>query len=248
MNKISYTENLSKNYNTYHGRHDKLNEMQIYKIQNYLNLNTDKKVMDVGCGSGRLLVPMSTKVDEIIGVEYSPNMFNELKTVQPKNSKIYNTDYNLFLENNSVKLDSAYFSYSLHQLNENVDKQIDILKNTFTTFGVDKILLITISHKQMDENILNIHNEKLNKFDKNRFITKDKLQHHFNIELYEEETNYYPIEKNVLLDRIKNKYISSLQILDESEINTLISVIDKKYQDIIIYPDFYNYIVITNKN
>jgi hypothetical protein len=112
---------------------------------------------------------------------------------------------------------------------------------------VSDILLITISHNQFKENILNINCDKLDKFDRNRMITKNHLSEHFNIKLYEEQTNYFSISKAELISRIENKYISSLQILTDSELNELIYKINSSYPEVILYPDFYTYILINNK-
>lgn len=256
---IEYQASLSKKYNEYHSRTDLLNRLQIQKIITYLELDNTKSVIDIGGGAGRLFIPLLKNVDLNAGyfVEQSPNMYNEfhnnLKNNYHKSADnifTYNIDFNSFLQtyksyNINQNINAAYFSYSLHQIDSDINNQINILRNTFDILGVDKILLITISESQMNNNILNINSPALDTFDKSRFISYDTLNNNFNIDLYEEETQYINIEKSILLDRIKNKYISSLQILSNTELNDLITKIDINYPNIIQYPDFYNYIVLS---
>jgi len=247
MENIKYNKSLANNYNKYHEREVNMFDMQVYKIINYLQLNDQKTVIDVGCGSGRLLQPISHNVKTIYGVEYSENMYDNTTKLKIDNSVLFNMDFSLFLKNNERKIDAAYFSYSLHQINVNINEQIKVLQDTFDKLNVDNILLITISPEQMTHNILNINSDKLNEFDMKRFITKDVLDKYFNVTLYEEETNYINIDKNILIDKIQKRYISSLQILTDDEINILCDKIDTKYGNKIVYPDFYNYISLTKK-
>lgn len=243
---IVYNKHLADNYNSYHSRSENLDRMQVLKIANYLQLSNQTKVLDAGCGSGRLLHRLEN--DSILfGVEKSPNMFKVCKEKTSNPTNIINSGYVEFLYDTNLKFDAVYFSYSLHQISESVDEQIKILKDTFVKLGCEKILLITISPSQMNENVLNINSNNLNEFDRKRFITKDDLSKHFQIDLYEEETVYTKKPKTEVIELIQSNYISSIQILTDSEKTELINNIESNYPELISYPDFYTYILISNE-
>lgn len=242
MKRIIYDENLSKNYNTFHDR----NGMQIDIIDKVLGLDYTKKILDVGCGSGRLLKKFNLLGYNVDGVEYSENMFFELNSQfynEPK-PQLYHDDYNNFVNNTKNKYDCAYFSYSLHQISPDKAKQIELIRKTFGNLGCDKILLITSSRNQFNESVLNINSEKLHEIDLNRFLFKDELEKHFKVSYYLEETIYKKITKKELLNLVDNKYISTLQLLSDVEFDSLKRNIDERYSESIVYPDYYTYILL----
>lgn len=242
MNKIIYDTKLSKNYNTFHDR----NDMQIDIINNLLNLDYTKKILDVGCGSGRLLKKFNLLGCNIDGVEYSENMYLELKSQfynEPK-PKLYHDDYNHFINTTKNKYDCVYFSYSLHQISPDKNQQIELIKKTFENLECDKILLITSSKKQFAESILNQNSVKLDQIDQDRFLFKDEIDKHFKISSYVEETIYKYIKKEKLISLIDSQYISTLQLLNSDELRQLKENIESKYGEFINYPDYYTYILI----
>jgi len=249
---IKYDELLAKNYNSYHVQQDNLFKLQLSKIIYYLNLDTTKSVLDVGSGAGRLMVPLTGYVRHVHGVEYSENMYNEtlnnLIQFNIQNYILQNMDYNVWLDtvetDKLFSLNAAYFSYTLHQIQPDPDKQIEVLNKTFALSDIDTILLITLSHKQIEESLLTKYNDKILKFDYDRYMTIDKIKEHFTVVSYEEGTNYYKMKKSDLLNNINNRYISFLQILNDDELKDYATLIDNTFDDIINYPDFYTYIVL----
>jgi SAM-dependent methyltransferase len=188
---IVYNEELSKNYNSFHFR----NKFQIDIIKFLLNIKKEDRILDVGCGSGRLLKEFNRQGYYVDGVEYSENMFNELNSVdyqQPKPS-LYHDDYNNFVSQTELNCDSVYFSYSLHQISPNKETQINLLKKTFENLKCKRILLITSSEMQFNESILNKNSKKLNEIDHSRFLFKNELEKHFNVTYYLEESDLFSI-------------------------------------------------------
>jgi SAM-dependent methyltransferase len=233
MKDITYKEELAKFYNNFHKQEPNLFELQLQKIINILDFNKNDIYYDLGCGSGRLLTPLNDRGYNIKGIEKSYNMYNE-------NIKYNNKIENIAIDEN-IKINSnkCYFSMSLHQMgNKLVQKKIldALLKQ------VDEILLITISSKQMDKLLLNKLFPTLNKYDRNRFLFIEELD--YKINYYEEQFNTFNINRNYYIDLIKNKYISSLQILDEVELNKGLDQLSKMDIDL-LYLDAYTYIKIS---
>jgi len=55
MKKIIYNEDLAKNYNEFNKQEESYFADQLEKIYSKLSVNKDDKILDIGCGSGRLL-------------------------------------------------------------------------------------------------------------------------------------------------------------------------------------------------
>jgi hypothetical protein len=130
----------------------------------------------------------------------------------------------------------------LHQIEPDKKKQIKLLKKCFEKLECNNIFLITASEKQFDNSFLNQNNKTLDVFDRSRFIFQNEiLEAGLNIESYDEEVFYLHYNSEVYKQMLKDRYISSLQILSEGEIDNLISLVTTDMK----IPDYYTYINIT---
>jgi len=81
-----------------------------------------KKVADLGCGTGSYLIPLSKITEEIIGIDFSQNMLNILKT--KLKDKVYNNIkiYQENIKNTSLK-----------------DKYIDVVFSITTLYHIPRV-------------------------------------------------------------------------------------------------------------
>lgn len=243
---ITYNKQLAKNYNTYHNY--PRGGLQVFKLYTLIGDDANTRILDVGCGSGRLMEQLYPYYTNVYGIEYSPQMYNESLDTLPSEwvDHVFNEDFNNIEKIHSLcgDIDVLYFSYSLHQITAGKIKQIELLKKCFETFKCKNIILITASRQQFDISFLNKNSNKIREIDNNRFLFIDELQEHFNIDYYEEETNFIKYPREVYIDMLNNRYISTLQFLDDYEIQTLIECLDLTPS--VTIPDYYTYININS--
>lgn len=250
---ITYWPELANKYNTYHGRINNLFDLQIKKIGAYLNLDNCNNVLDAGCGAGRLLIPISEQYSSIqcFGVEYSKSMYEQcMQNIldSAATALVQNISFQDFIQTTNLKFDAVFFSYSLHQIEYEKNKQIEILHKTFDTLNPKRILLITASDQLFDKSLLNLASPKLNQFDRSRFLQLNELQKEFDVAVYENEMNYLPYTYEEICDMIDNKFISSIQILNDSEIQQLKDILKIYMVDLQErWTDYYTYITLERK-
>lgn len=85
---------IKKLYKEWSSDYDKYSKYNVYiamhknKILSLLNLKKSDKVLDLGCGTGRLTTQISKKVKNVVGVDFSKDMLNIAKEKSKKNSNI----------------------------------------------------------------------------------------------------------------------------------------------------------------
>jgi 2-polyprenyl-3-methyl-5-hydroxy-6-metoxy-1,4-benzoquinol methylase len=243
---ISY-RGLAKKYNNFHGQPINYFDLQLDKIIKYLNMNREGRYLDVGCGAGRLMVPLIKRGSfHIEGLDNSEAMIEQCRKETVSPLKLYTTFFKDFKP--TKKYDGIYFSMSLHQMNNQIGmikKALKMLKNN------GKILLITVNHKQFEEILLNKFSPTLDSVDRNRFLDVSELKKIGNklgiVESIEEHTIYQQIPKKRFIDMVENKYISSLQLISPNEVNSIVKQIKRIKGNIITVPDCYTYVVVGKK-
>lgn len=243
---IVYNEKLASAYNEYHKQSKVQFDMQLSKLFQLTN-TVDGNILDVGCGAGRLLTPMLKIVNSkniIYGVEKSANMRNQI-THKHKQLVTLGDASNLdflikIIKKHNIK--KLYFSFSLHQIVPQKCKQIEYL-NTLLKH-VTSISIITTLPQNFNENLITKYCEKAYKYDCERFLTVNEYFSNFNVTFFNSEKFYTEYNKQMLIDKFKNKFISTLQLITQDELDKIIDCIDRDYDETVIYPDFYTYIQI----
>ncbi len=87
-------------------------------------IENNSKVLDAGCGTGRLVFQLSDKCEEIVGIDLSKrNIKLAKKLLSRRNShKIYfhHADVQSYLTANKTHFDYSIVSYVIHEVNENL--------------------------------------------------------------------------------------------------------------------------------
>ena len=94
-------------------------------------IHQDAKVIDVGCGTGRMEFQLSDKCDEIIGLDLSERNINlavknKLKYSYSENVKFIHDDVLDFFNETELKFDYAVMSYVIHEID--IDLRTTILR------------------------------------------------------------------------------------------------------------------------
>ena len=104
---------------------------QINRILKYIPHKKDARILDVGCGNGKMLGYLQEKTDAFIyGFDYSSNAINEAKSLYPNNSEfkcgcIGEIDYPKNSFDLIILMDSIYFAPDLSSF---IDQMMDWLK------------------------------------------------------------------------------------------------------------------------
>jgi SAM-dependent methyltransferase len=241
--KITYDETKAKNYNTWFK--SKYQDLQILKIYSYLHLSDKSFVIDAGCGSGRVLQPLS-KLIPVLGIEPSKAMFKQL----PVGSGAFNMTFQDYLYGDKVKPNCGgiYFSFSLHLMGT-PDEQIQILIDCFERLlePNSRILVITMLRDQLEESIFNKSFPTLDYIDTHRYLSEGDFRLNFEVDSIEKFVVYEKQNKENLFKKIRSRYISSLQLLSKKEVETGIRLLDNSTKSSFIeVPDFYSYVTLTD--
>jgi len=91
--------------------------MPIDKVSDFLCIDSDTLIADVGCGVGYFSIPFSNIAREVYAVDISEIMINELKIrVSQENIRILLGDFSSFLDEDS--LDIFFTSTVIHELDD----------------------------------------------------------------------------------------------------------------------------------
>lgn len=126
-------------------------------IMKWLNLKKNDKVLEVGCGAGLWLIPLSKILKDVIGLDSSKSMLKRI----PKNIKTYLSEANkLSFPNNYF---DKVFSFSVFQYFPNFEYAREVIKEMYRVCKYEGRILIC--------DIPNINKKAL-------YFKKKKLEHH----------------------------------------------------------------------
>lgn len=96
----------------------------------------DKRILDVGCGTGRMARKLATEAREVLGIDTSPRMIELAEREARPNTRF--EVRSLFELTGREEFDCVVVAYLLHHLE--VEKALDILKALLVTEGILLIL------------------------------------------------------------------------------------------------------------
>ena len=203
-------------------------------------LNKESKILDIGCGRGKIIGSLSTKLK----LKNKPIVL-DIENHKDKDRRIIFKKINAikYLENNKKKFDLILIKQTIHFFNLRVVKKI--LAYSFSSLEIGGIILIlTLDKKNNEIPTFFLMKQKLNqslKKDSNIWKNILKLNIKKNITKFNFKVN---IKKSMYLKMIKKRYISTLLEMSVSQILKGINEINQKYKKIIIFNDKLNCIIL----
>ena len=211
---------------------DYINSFNKFLIKN-ININSKCKVLDIGCGRGKILGSLSSKLklkERPLGIDVI-NHKDRDKRINFKKINAIN-----FSLKNSQNFDLILIKQTIHLMKlSEIKKLLNLLKKKLNPKG--KILIFTLDTGKNEIPTFKLMKLKLHKSLKRdqkilKIITKlypnrIKKKFIFNVK----------IDKNKYLEMIKNRYISTLIPFSKNQLEEGIDEIQSKYEGILKFKD-----------
>ena len=205
-------------------------------------LNKDSKILDIGCGRGKIIGSLSTKLklkNKPIGLDIENHKDKDKRIIFKKISAIK------YLEKNKKKFDLILIKQTIHFFSlKEIKKILAYSLSSLETKGI--ILILTLDTKNNEIPTFSLMKKKLNQsFKRDIIIWKNILQLNIikNITKFNFKVN---VKKNIYLRMIKKRYISTLLKFSSVQILKGVNEINIKYKKNIIFNDKLNYVILKN--
>jgi len=203
-------------------------------------LNKESKILDIGCGRGKIIGFLSTKLrlkNKPIGLDIENHKDKDKRITFKKISAIK------YLENNKKKFDLILIKQTIHFFNlRNMKKILVYSRSSLEAGGI--ILILSLDTKNNEIPTFSLMKQKLNQsFKRDVIIWKNILQLNIkkNITKFNFKVN---VKKEVYLKMIKQRYISTLLKFSSVQILKGVNEINLKYKKNIIFNDKLNCIIL----
>ena len=209
-------------------------------IQSFINfllkqkkLTKHSKILDIGCGRGKITGSLSSKlklINKPIGLDIENHKdFDKRITFKKTNAIKY-------LKNNKKKFDLILIKQTIHFFNlKDIKKVLTYSYSSLKVGGI--ILILTLDTKNNEIPTFSLMKQKLKQsFKRDNLIWKKLLQ--LNIKKKITKFNFkVNIKKNIYLKMIKQRYISTLLKFSPLQIFNGVNEINFKYKKIILFND-----------
>ena len=211
---------------------DYINSFNKFLIKN-ININSNSKVLDIGCGRGKILGSLCSKLKlkkKPLGID----IINHKDRDKRINFKQINA-VNFFLKNHQ-KFDLVLIKQTIHLMKfGDVKKLLKSLKKRLNPKG--RILIFTLDTGKNEIPTFKLMKLKLNKsLQRDKKILKIITKLHPN-RIKKKFIFNVKIDKKKYLKMIENRYISTLIPLSKKQLNEGIQEIELRYKDVLKFKD-----------
>jgi ubiquinone/menaquinone biosynthesis C-methylase UbiE len=172
-----------------------------------------KRVLDVGCGTGRLAAGLVERGNRVWGVDSSPEMVQAAKA-RGVNAKVARAERLPFKED---WFERAVLWLSVHLLDR--PQAFAELRRVLAPDG--RVLIATFDPSHFERFWLNELFPSLERVDRERFPTDSQLAHELFAAGFEPRVSRLSqeaeITREAALERIRGRYISTLELVSEEE-------------------------------
>ena len=202
-------------------------------ILKQVKLNRNSRILDIGCGRGKILANLSNKLrllNKPIGLDIENHKDKSKKIIFKK------IDALSYVSKTKITFDLILIKQTIHLLKKKqAIKLLSICKNKLSPNG--KIVILSLDPKKNEIPTFQLMNKKLNislKKDEKLFNLILKNQNKIIIKKF---VFHVQILKTKYLQMIKNRYMSTLLNFSNSQINNGINEIQKNYGKVLKFKD-----------
>lgn len=202
-------------------------------ILKQVKLNKNSRILDIGCGRGKILANLSNKLrllNKPIGLDIENHKDKSKKIIFKK------IDALSYVSKTKITFDLILIKQTIHLLKKKqAIKLLSICKNKLSPNG--KIVILSLDPKKNEIPTFQLMNKKLNislKKDEKLFNLILKNQNKIIIKKF---VFHVQILKTKYLQMIKNRYMSTLLNFSNSQINNGINEIKKDYGNVLKFKD-----------
>ena len=197
-----------------------------------IKLNSNSRILDIGCGRGKILGSLSSKLklkNKPLGID----VINHKDKDNRINFKKIDAKY-FFLKNKN-QYDLILIKQTIHLLNiKEIKRLLNLSKKNLSQNG--KILIFTLDTNNNEIPTFHLMRRKLTKS-----LKRDKKILKFIMKLYPYRKNKFTykvyIKKNKYLRMIKDRYMSTLLTLTKEDLKKGIDEINLRYKNNIKFKD-----------
>jgi len=206
-------------------------------ITKYGKISSSKKVLDIGCGTGRFLANLlSVTKCSLFGLEPSLEMLREAVLKDPSKNVVWIQGDGQELPFSNEVFDCVYLTFVLHHI-ERKELALQEIYRVLKKGG--KCVILTTSHAQIRRHVLNdfpgVTAMDMKRLPSIPCIRKSMMKTFFKAIHY--HIFYRPESTSTerYIERVRNKYISTLTLFSEEEFQKRFKVfqerVRRKYSD-----------------
>jgi|TARA_X000000950_G_scaffold190142_1_gene229774 ubiquinone/menaquinone biosynthesis C-methylase UbiE len=198
-----------------------------------INLNKNSQILDIGCGRGKILGTLSSKLklkNKPVGLDIINHKDKDKRITFKKQDAL------IFLINNKKKFDLILIKQTIHLMKFNeIKKLLKLLKKNLNSNG--RILIFTLDTKKNEIPTFQLMEQKLNQsLQRDKKILKmiESLYPHlikksfsFNVKITKKKYFYM----------IRSRYISTLISLSKKQIEQGIQEIEQRFKSVLRFKD-----------
>ena len=203
-------------------------------------LNKDSNILDIGCGRGKILGKIKTKVklkNKPIGIDPVNHRDKD------RNIIFKRIDAFKFFKANKIKFDLIIIKQTIHFFPlKDIPRLIKYCQNALNNDG--KLMIFSINEKRTQIPTFSKMGKKLNQSLKKDFLIKRKIlknNKYIKNQIFDFNVK---IKKSSYLNMIKQKYISVLLDFNKEELDQGMNEIYLKYPKILKFTDSLNCLII----
>ena len=209
-----------------------INSFNRFLIRNF-NLNSNSKILDIGCGRGKILGALNSKLKlkiKPLGIDII-NHKNRDKRINFKRIDALN-----YSVTNNQKFDLILIKQTIHLMKlAEIKRLLRLLKKKLNSKG--KILILTL---ETNKNEIPTFKLMKNKLEQSLKRDKEILKIVTKLYPYRKKKKFFfdvKVKKKEYLKMIKNRYISTLLTFSNKQLDFGVQEIELKYKDIIRFRD-----------
>jgi len=217
--KCDYSQ-IAQSYDRYRDISPSRLKLWLNKIIQLGKIAPGSRVLDIGCGTGRLTIPLQQMTDaEVYGLDLSPEMLEQAMNKKGAEAIHWILGDAQALPFSDKFFDCTFMCLVLHH----IEDRAQAIKEMYRVLKPGgRSLIWTTPHPQIKSSLLNEFFPSLPKIDLNRFPsittikTLMKAAGYFSIQ--EEAVIFQErIATSRYIEKVRNKYISTLSLLSEEE-------------------------------